>query len=539
MIERLEIKDFAIIDDMAIDFKDGFSVIVGETGTGKSILIEAINLILGARANNSMIKDGCEKSFLTGIFSLSESLKTYLNECDIYYDDKLEIVRVLNTSGKSSYKLNGMTVQLSVVNQIRDMILEVKRQSDNDISSDENFAIKLLDKYSDVYNLEVYKEYKSVYSEYTKVCKKLVELDSIGKNIDIDYVNMQLKRIEQIGLVEGEYEELIEKSKVYANSYKISELIAKVKDNLDDLYSLSGTVNRSVEELNNLGIKFDVDYQEIQVLLEDFTNGFSVDFEEVSDKEIEYIEERIFQIKKMFDLYGDYNGVKQAFDNLNEQLYQYENSASLIVENEKLKNQLESKMDVLCEEVNAHRKEFANTLCNDVKSILTSLYMEDATIKFDFLEANYSEFGNCEIELLISTNNNSYWPIDKIASGGERARVILAIKKLLVENSQVSTIIFDEVDTGVSGRVAKAMGMLMKEISKSTQVISITHLPQVAVCGDYCLSVEKSKENEQVVSNVSYVDGDDKLLVIAKLLSGDIVTEEALNNARSLIDSEV
>ncbi len=538
MVERLAIKNFAIIDDMTIDFKTGFSVIVGETGTGKSIIIEAINLILGSRADNSMIKDGCEKSYLTGVFSLTPEVKDYLNECDIDYDDQLEIVRVLNSSGRSSYRVNGFSVQLSTISKIRDMIIEIKRQSDNEISNDEYYAVKLIDKFSNIDGLKAYQEYSKLYGEYQAVCSKLNELYQVGNTIDIDYVKMQIKRIEDIDVQEFELESLMEKSAIFANSFKISEICNALKTNLDTLYTVSNDINKDVSKLHDLNIGNEFNYDEINIMIEDFANSFSVNNEPVSESEIEHIESRIFEIKKLFDLYGDYAGVLRVFDELNEQLYQYENSALLITEHEALKLKIEQEMAMLCEQINDYRLQHGVLLCDEVKQLFTMLYMEDAAIKFELTAAPYSKYGNVEVQLLISTNNNSYWPIDKIASGGERARVILAIKKVLVDNKQVSTIIFDEVDTGVSGRVAKAMGKLMKIISKETQVIAITHLPQVAVCADLFLSVEKSKTDEQVVSNVKYVDGEEKIRAIAKLLSGDVITTEALENARSLMKDE-
>ncbi len=539
MIKQLSIKNFAIIDDMTINFKEGFSVIVGETGTGKSIIIEAINLILGARANNAMIKDGCEKSYLTAIFSLSDAIKNYLDECDIDYDSELEIVRVLNVNGRSSYKVNGFSVQLATINKIRDMIIEIKRQSDNVISNDENYALKLIDKYSNVDSLTEYNDYLTLYNEYNEVCCKLSDLNSFGTSIDIDYVKMQIKRIEEIDVKEFELEELISKSAIYSNSFKISEVYESLKSNLDTLYNVSNDISKDINQLHELSVASEYDFDEISVLIEDFINSFSVNIDAVSESEIATIEQRIFDIKKLFDLYGDYENLHIVYNELNEQLYQYENSVLLMEEYTALKNKLEKEMEKKCKIVNEYRLKNGNIICSEVKKLFDILYMDDASIKFEFSNSDYNKFGNVDVNLLISTNNNSYLPIDKIASGGERARVILAIKKVLVDNNQVSTIIFDEVDTGVSGRVAKAMGKLMQEISKLTQVISITHLAQVSVCANHFLSVVKSKENEKVVSSVNYVDGDKKIQVVAQLLSGDVITPEALENARSLIRDEV
>ncbi len=539
MIEKLSIKNFAIIDDMTIDFKSGFTVIVGETGAGKSIIVEAINLILGSRANNSMIKEGCDKSYLTGIFSLTKDIEVYLSSNDIFYDDKLEIVRVLNVNGKSSYKVNGQTVNLTMISKIRDMLIEIKRQTDNEISSDDFYAVKLIDRYADIHTKECYRQYLTYYNEYKQVCEKLENLLQIESSVDIDYVKMQIRRIEELNIYENELEDLIEKSNLINNYLKISNLISKVKGDLDTLYSTSGSINKSVRDLQSLGVKFDTSYEEINILIEDFVNSFCVDFTDVNDSEIEFIEERIFLIKKLYKLYGDYSGICNALNDLNSQLYEYENSAILIDEYRLKKEKLECLLDDECQVINKYRANKGQELCDYVKNVFADLYMDDASIKFDYQSSDYTRYGNVDVRLLISTNNNAFWPINKIASGGERARVILAIKNVIASNSDIATIVFDEVDTGVSGRVASAMGKLMKKISSGTQVISITHLAQVAVVADHFISVEKSKEDEEFVSSVSYVTKKQKEYVVAKLLSGDKVTNEALLNAKSLIQDEV
>ncbi len=536
MLESLTIKNFAIIDDMTIDFKNGFSVIIGETGTGKSIIIEALNLILGSRANNSMIRQGYDKSFLTGIFSINKQVKDYLEECDIDYDDVIEIVRILNINGKSSYKINGSSVTLATINKIRDLIIEIKRQSDNEISSDSDFAIKLIDKYGSIENEKSYIEYSKLYNEYVEVKKRLNDLKSGALEIDVDYVNMQISRIDEIATYDGELEELIEKSKLCSNGFKLSELSNKIQANLKQLYDTSNEVCNDYNTFIELGGKKLADYNEINVMIEDFVNSFSYDDVSFSESEVEYIEDRIYSINKLFKLYGgDFQGMMTAYDELNEQLYQYENAEFLLEKYSNELSELEKLMFEKCELFNKIRKQYANKMADAVKVILEKMYMENAAVCFDFSVKDFEVDGNNVVKLLISTNNNTFLPIEDIASGGERARVILAFKKIIADNSDISTIIFDEVDTGVSGRVAKAMGQIMSEIALKTQVISITHLPQVAALATYCLYVDKTTGSDNVVSNIVYVTDQDKVVAIAKLLSGEQVTQEAIENAKSLL----
>lgn len=536
MLKTLKIKNFAIIDDMEVSFESGFSVIIGETGTGKSIIIEAINLILGARASNSMIRSGCEKSFLQAEFLVTKEVEEYLYGIDIECDGVVEVIRVLNVNGKSSYKINGNIVNLATINKVRDLIIEIKRQSDNEISNDEHFAIKLIDKYAKIENDSEYKEYLEKYEEYLELVSKINAIKNNSSQIDVEYVKLQIDRIDKVSTFEGEYEELVEKSKRASNSFEISDLGEKLKTDLDSIYDLNIRIKSMYEAYKNLGGEECGDYNEIALQLEDFVNSFSYEAETVSESEVGFIEERIFSIKKLFDMYGgNYESVVKAYEELNEQLYQVENSEHLLVKYSAKLEVLVEELNNLCESVNSKRLEASNSMSEIVKELLTSMHMEDAAIKFDFVSGDFNRYGNCNLELLISTNNNEFLPIKEIASGGEKARVILALKKVIVDNSEVSTIIFDEIDTGVSGRVAKAMGKVMLQIAKTTQVIAITHLPQVAAVSPRCLVVNKSKTNEEVVSNISYVDGEAKVEAIAKILSGDVVTNEAMLNARSLI----
>lgn len=536
MLKNLKIKNFAIIDDMEVTFDAGFSVIIGETGTGKSIIIEAINLILGARATNSMIRSGCEKSFLQAEFLVTKEVREYLDDIDIDCDDVIEIIRVLNVNGKSSYKINGNIVTLATINKVRDLIIEIKRQSDNEISNDEFFAIKLIDKYAKLANDENYKAYLNKYEEYVTLVNKINAIKNSASNIDVEYVKLQIERIEKLSTFEGEYEELIEKSKRVSNSFNIVELGTKIKNDLDSIYELNVSIRNMYEEFKKYGGDDCGDYSEISLQLEDFVNSFSYSEEDVSESEVAFIEERIYAIKKVFDAHGgNYESVMKAFDELNEQLYQVENAEQLLVKYEEELKELESVLTKMCEVINAKREVAASEMSEIVGKLLTSLHMEDSAICFDFVETDFSVYGNTNLRLLISTNNNKFLPITDIASGGEKARVILALKKVIVDNSKVATIIFDEIDTGVSGRVAKAMGQVMLDIAAKTQVIAITHLPQVAAVSPICLVVNKSKTNEEVVSNIERVDGEAKVEAIAKILSGDVVTEEAMSNARSLI----
>ncbi|MFV0498501.1 MAG: DNA repair protein RecN [Bacilli bacterium] len=536
MLNNLKIKNFAIIDDMDISFDDGFSVIIGETGTGKSIIIEAINLILGSRSNKSMIRDGCEKSFLQANFKLSKLIKTYLDSEDIVCDEELEIIRILNANGKSSYKINGTLVTLATINKIRELIIDIKRQSDNEISNDEYFAIKLIDQYARLDEDREYFEYKELYKDYLILMEKIKTTKSSASDIDVEYVKMQLDRIDKLGSYEGEYEELKLKAKRASNVYEYNNVGKQLSEVLDKFYDLNVEISMLYKKFVKLGGEIN-SFDSIGLEVEDYVNSFSYSSDIIDEADIAEIESRIFEVKRIYDLYGgSYQLVNTAYEELNEQLYIYENSEHLLAKFDIELETLLNKINTVCTNINKKRQKVMTKICDDVANLLNEMYMEDAKIKFNLRYEDYNVYGNCNIDILIATNGNKFLPLDEIASGGEKARVILSLKKVIADKSDVSTIIFDEIDTGVSGRVAKAMGLIMKQISLRSQVIAITHLPQVAAISTNCLVVNKSKANEGIVSQIESVDGERKVRAIAQILSGETVTKEAMQNAKSLID---
>ncbi len=537
MLKNLKIKNFAIIDDVEIEFNSGFSVITGETGAGKSIIIEALNLILGSRASASMVKKSASKSFIFGLFEINDIIAKYLDDQEIDFSDELELTRVITSNGKSTFKVNGQIVPLSIIKEIRDLLIEIKKQSDDEISNDKNFAIKLLDGVSKITDEGQFVKYQDHYKNYVALNKKLKEITNKNNEVDIDHIKKEISRLHSLDIKDGEYEELIQKSKFFNDSEAIMKLGSDIRKLLDGSVDSLYALKQNMHKISEYGYDYKEGIDSIVIQFEEYMNNFNVDVEEVSESEINFIEERIFEIKKCFNKYGgDFVSYKSSLEDMEETVYNIENSAIVIDELNREINLSVNSMKECLVDIDKFRDKWASFISNEVNDILSRLYMEEALIKFDSIIADYSINGNRDYSILISTNGNEYLPINMFASGGEKSRVMLAIKSVVASKLNLSTIIFDEIDTGVSGRVAKAMGEVMKEMSKFTQVISITHLPQVASIADYHLKVEKSLQDEEVVSDVKYLNDQDRVNEIASMLSGDIVSEEALSNANKLLN---
>ncbi len=536
MLKQLKIKDFAIIEDLEIDFNDGFTVITGETGAGKSIIIEALNLILGERAINSMIKETATKSFIFGVFAINEKVSRYLDSQDIEFNDTLELTRVLNVNGKSTFKVNGQIVPLSIIKEIRNLLIEIKKQSDNDFSDDEEFTVNIIDNIGMVRENQQFKRYIEVYKQYVETKNKLKNIHKENSNVDLEFIKDQIKRIESLDVYEGEYEELIRKSKLFSDFVETSSLVAESKELIDFINENLDKLKFNIKKLDEAGYTYSDSFNTAYMSFENFSNEFSVEVKEVSAQEIDYIEERIYEIKRLFSSYGgDYESLQSNFASLKETVYNLENSELVIEELTSKLGKLESEMEEVLISVNSLRDEAIKKIENTVNELLSQMYMDDASIKITKNESEFNMFGNISYEIQISTNNNRHLPITQIASGGEKARVMLAIKYLIAKYLELSTIIFDEIDTGVSGRVAKSMGKVMKDIANFSQVIAITHLPQVAAQGARHLKVEKSKLNDEVVSDIKLLNEESRVKELATMLSGENVSKEALDNAMILM----
>lgn len=531
MLNTLVIKNFAIIDDITISFDKNMNVITGETGSGKSIIITAIDLLLGARSSTNLVKRDCEKSYLRASFSLNEYLKVILDNLDIEYDDVLELERVIKVNGNSTYKINGCLTQLNVVKQITDGLVDIHSQSASNHYFDDDNLIS----YLDLINSIDYDSYSALYEQFIDISTKINDLSAIRDEFEYQMALDELSHINEISAYDGELEELIAKSNKLNNLEKLVSTKQILDDSKDHLIEQLTTLDKTIEKLQLFDIKVDYElFKSLNIEIIELLDSITID-EEEEFVDINQIESRIYTINKLIKRYGNsYSDVVTKAESLNNFIYEYENSEYLLKQAHEQLNLILPKLEIQAQTISTLRKQNALIIENEVNALLKLMYMEDAAIKFEFKHTNYLKNGFDDISILISTNLNDFQTINKVASGGEKSRVIFAIKCVFAKFQNYSTVILDEIDTGVSGRVAKSMGLLMRELASNTQLIVITHLPQVSSIASKHLLVEKSNSDGEYISNIKTLDYDEKIEVIAKMLSGEEVTTEAISNATAI-----
>ena len=550
MIQQLLIKNFTIIDDLTLDFDDSFNVLTGETGAGKSIIIDALGLLLGDRASAALVRTGAKKAYIEGNFLLNNVLKSKIEEIlDDEIEDTLILSKDIYEDGRSVSKVNGRSTTLNIIKQIAQAMIDIHSQHDNQYLLNIKFYLTLLESFGD-------KEYKSLknnfineYKEYQNKNKKYEEiLNSHYSEDEIDFIRFQVKELENLNLKENEIEELEEEQKRINSFEKIAN---NANEAINALYSDQGAINSlyfAKKALENLSSFKDFEefiepINDLYYRCVDLNEGIkdamsSLDFDE---NRLEEIQNRLYQINKFKRKYGNsYQDIQNSLIELQEKLKIYDEHEILLSRYEKEKNEALSRAMKSANVLSSKRKELAKILENKIIQQLKDLYLENARFSIDFkTSVNLTNDGLDKIDFLISMNpGQPLQSLSKVASGGEISRLMLGLKVLFSKHFGISTIIFDEVDTGVSGKVARAVGLKMKELSSDIQVISITHLPQVASLADSHYHVSKIAENNTTRTIVNKLNKDEQIQEIAKLLSGDTITSGALENARELIKNK-
>ncbi len=547
MIRQISIKNFAIIDDLIIDFNNGFNVFSGETGAGKSIIIDALSLLLGARADSSMVRHGTSKAKIEGVFELSDELIKKFELEDYAEDNLIIITKELDASGKSTCKVNGSITTISNIKHITENILDIHSQNDNQYLLNKNYHLDLLDAFANNNISNEKNEYASAYKIYKDAKTELDELKTLSFNQDLyDLMKFQYDEIEAADLKENEIEELEIEQKRIQNYAKISDKTKEINEALSgERGALSALyiAKRSIESMANdpLFAKYIDKSNELFYQLEDFTSSFKNDFGSISYDEysINAIQERIFVVNKLKRKYGDSTtAILTKKNELAESLSKMENKANRIEE-------LEAKMDSLRNDcltkgkiLDVKREEASKKLMQEIEKQLKDLYLSDAKFGLIINPLNEpNEKGISEYEFSASLNPGTpLKPLIKIASGGEMSRLMLGLKIVFNRLYGVSSSIFDEIDTGVSGKVARAVGLKMYELAKDMQVITITHSPQIASIGNYHYFVSKNVKNNETFSEVKLLNEEERIFEIAKMVSDSASPSKAAKaNAKELM----
>lgn len=556
MLETLYIKNFAIINELEVNFYPGLNVLSGETGAGKSIIIGSINFVLGGKADRSIIKkdaDSCEVSMLISIEnSLTRSKIAELDmDIDIGEDNSILIKRSFSKSGKSNCRINGRAATVSMIRQITSLLFDIHSQHDNHKLLNSKNHIDILDRLCGS-SIETYKkDLSNKIADYNKVKNRIKELDSQdSENLEkIDFYKFQINEISEADLRIGEEEELESRRLILKNSVKLQNYcdnilgllyrndsgaaIDSISQSLIDLESISqidDSVSETLEELNSA-----------YSLIEDavgFIRSYS-DNIDYDPEELENIDDRLNLIHSLKKKYGaSIEDILNFLDKTSKKLDELLNSEEIV---EKLKielNNIERSILSICDKISEIRKDVAYDYQGKIQTALHELCMESAEFKI-LLEKSekFKINGNDNVEFLISANKGgSLQPLIKVASGGEMSRVMLALKSVLADSDTIDTFIFDEIDTGISGRTAQKVAEKLNVIAKNRQILCITHLPQIAAMADKNYLIEKKEINQSTETLIFELDEDCAYSEIARLIGGAEITGSTLAAAKEMKD---
>ncbi|MBE7341128.1 DNA repair protein RecN [Staphylococcus haemolyticus] len=552
MLQTLSIKQFAIIDELEIHFSDGLTVLSGETGSGKSIIIDAIGQLIGMRASSDYVRHGEKKAIIEGIFDIDESKDVIhiLHNLDIEIDeDFLLVKREIFSTGKSICRLNNQIVTLQDLRKVMQELLDIHGQHETQTLLKQKYHLKLLDDYAEDKYLSTKEKYKNVFNQYKSKTKELEELESADQALlqRLDLMKFQYEELEEASLKEGEIEQLEVDIRRIQNSEKLSMALNNAHVTLTDehaitdrLYELSNHLQSIDDILPDKFSKLKEDIDQFYYTLEDAKHEL---YDEMSNTEFDEqmlneLESRMNLLNNLKRKYGkDINELityKDKLQNEIDKIENYEESTSQLREEiSQLYDEVMSKGKLLSKE----RRTVARTLRDHIVSEIQNLQMKDANLEISFQLLDKPTIDGIEfVEFLISPNKGEpLKSLNKIASGGELSRIMLALKGIFVQSRGQTAILFDEVDSGVSGQAAQKMAEKMRDIAEYIQVICISHLPQVASMSDHHLLISKASNDDRTTTQVKELENDDKIDEIARMISGASVTELTRENAKEMI----
>lgn len=548
MLKQLTIKNLAIIDDITIDFYNNFNVLTGETGAGKSIIIDAISLVFGARANSDIIQTNKESAMIFASLDVNEKVSKYiLDNFDIDVSDEFIISRVLNINGKNVSKINGIIVPLHVINQISNFLIDISSQNESQYLFNKKNHLEILDSYIKGIKNDFKGEYDKSYREYNNLLKEYNELINSNKNEDVDYLNFKLNELKDFNYtiddeqnINNEYKELTSKAN---NANTFNEVIDLLYNNnnsaITQLYSalkILGKLNSNIK-VNEYYEKFNSIYLDLVDSTENFNHDF--DSSNIDFNRIDLLSDEITKINRLKRKYNT-NDLLTLKNELIAKIDYLNNKEILLSKLNNKLNEAKDKTYSCALKLSKIRKKYANELSSTVINELKDLYLNDAIFKINFNEIDtLNANGIDDVEFYMSANKGvPVMPLIKVASGGEASRIMLGLKSAFCKLSTNDIIIFDEIDAGVSGKVALAIGKKMEKIAKNVQVLAITHLPQVAAISDHHYYISKITKNGKTFTNVKKLNADEKINEIARLLSGDNITQSFIDSAKELISSK-
>ena len=550
MLKHLYIKNFTLIDTLDIELHPGFSVITGETGAGKSIILGAIGLLLGQRADSKTIKQGADKCVIEAHFDLSRyNMESFFTENDIEYDlDDCIVRRELTASGKSRAFINDTPVQLSMLKELGDRLMDIHSQHQNLLLNKQDFQLNVVDILAD--DSKELDAYRQTFSEYRKAEQELSQLrEDIERNRqNVDFLQFQYQELSSANLKEGELEELEQKSDTMTHSEDIKSALYEADSAFqDEDKGIIRSLRSSISALNGISKVFP-DAKELTermdsayIELKDIASEISDHLEDIDfdPSELDSVNNRL---DKLYDLQKKYRAetIEELIttrDDLQQKLNNIENSdealESLQASVAKLRADVEKKADSLTK----LRTKAAQLIEKDMQGRLVPLGMPNVRFSISITKEQPGTYGQDKVAFLFSANTSTpLQPVSQVASGGEIARVMLSLKAMISGAVKLPTIIFDEIDTGVSGKIAEKMAEIMQEMGNNErQVISITHLPQIAALGSTHYKVSKEDTAQGTTTSMTMLTPDERVREIAQMLSGSDVSDAAIQNAKELL----
>lgn len=551
MLKSLHISNYALIDTVDISFHHGFNTITGETGAGKSIMLGALSLILGGRADLKAVRDSGKKSVIEASFEVSKypKLKEYCLDNDIEWDDTLCILRrEIAPAGRSRAFINDSPVTLDLLSHVAMQLVDIHSQHQNQLLTSDEFQLRVIDNLAG--NGELLSEYSRRYAAYRNTLKRLHDTKKLieqNRN-DEDFTRFQLEQLDELGLTDGEQEQLEHDRDILSNITDIKTTLSGALDSLSEgthnaLGLLAETsdyceeLSQYLEDSDNISERLEtvrIELRDIAETLSAYDQEFQADPEE-----LEAIESRLntiysLQQKHRVSTVGELITLREE---LRDKLDKLENSTFTIEELEKEARRAKAAAKQLALELSQRRSEEAARLEETLREKAMPLGMKNLRTQVKVSQGELTPTGMDKVEFLFAFNKNQpLMPVGGTASGGEISRLMLSIKAIIATKMQLPSIIFDEVDTGVSGDVANRMGAMMQDISRNIQVITITHLPQVAAKGNAHFKVYKEDDDEATHTRIRELNADDRVDELAVMLSGSKVDEAARANARSLLN---
>lgn len=553
MLLEISIKNFAIIESISLNFEKGMTVLTGETGAGKSIIIDAMNMMLGARATTEVIRHGAPKAEIEGLFSIesNRALEEIFDEQGLELSDEIIIRREILQNGRSISRVNGQMVNLSVLRTIGQQLVDIHGQHDQEELMRPHRHIQMLDEFGDTFFFELKEAYQMNFDNYRRMRKQVLDIKKNQQEHKerIEMLEFQMAEIEAANLKAGEDVTLNQERDRLLNYKHIADTLTNAYSMLDnEEFSSLANVRSAMNDMESLE-EFDPEYREISsslsesyYVLEDITKRL----ESILD-DLDFDGNRLMQVESRLDLIhtitrkygGSVDDVLEYFAKITDE-YNLLTGNNLSSEDMEIElKKLEKNLVDLAGQVAQARHKIAQDLEAEIKQELQDLYMEKAQFQVRFSQGKFSREGNESVEFYISTNpGEDFKPLVKVASGGELSRLMLAIKSAFSRKEGKTSIVFDEVDTGVSGRVAQAIAQKIHKIGQNGQVLAISHLPQVIAIADYQFFIEKISNEHSTVSTVRLLTVEERIEEVAKMLAGENVTEAALNQARELLQSK-